>query len=142
MVRQTSIDAYNAIKASGKLTELQWQVYEVIFTHGPVTQGECWDKYFKEHQRHDVCPRFAELKRLGVITDSFEKRECEFSGRKCVVWGITGTGITEEGSRLTAKEKIAFLKATAEIAAELLQKHGLADAAQEVRKNIQIASRT
>ena len=42
MARKTSIEAYNVIKASGKLGVRAFQVYQVLYNFGPLTQAETW----------------------------------------------------------------------------------------------------
>lgn len=87
-VRQTSIDVYNEIRASGVLNEWQTNVWQCLYENGPMTQGELWDIYFPERQRHDICPRFAELKKMGAI-EEVGKRKCAVTDRLCLVWATT-----------------------------------------------------
>ena len=88
-MRQTSVDSYNLIKEQGLLSRLQFDVYHVIFTNGPITQGETWSEYFYKSQRHAIAPRFAELERRGVI-EVVGERVCRLSGRNCTIWDVTG----------------------------------------------------
>jgi len=88
MTRNTSIDAYNKIKADGLLSALQMSIYAKLFESGPMTQGEIWLKYFQHMQRHSVAPRFAELKAMGVLTEVGEK-PCPVSGINAILWDVT-----------------------------------------------------
>ncbi len=88
MIQQTSIEAYHQIKEKGLLSKLRFEVYETLFFHGSMTQGECWKNHFPNRQRHDVCPRFAELERRGVIRCVGE-RPCAVTGRNAMVWELT-----------------------------------------------------
>ena len=88
-VRDTSIEAYNKIKADGLLSRLRFDVYDIIFHHGPMTQGECWRDYFNHaRQRHSVAPRFAELKRHRVIRE-VGNRPCGVTGMTAILWDVT-----------------------------------------------------
>lgn len=87
-IRQTSIEAYHYIKSSGLLGSLRTQVYDILFNHGPLTQGETWNIYFKSKQRHDIAPRFAELHKRGVI-QCIGERPCGVTGRMSMLWDVT-----------------------------------------------------
>lgn len=89
MIRQTSIKVYRQIQKEGLVKGWRWHVYSTLFHHGPLTQGECWKDHFSETQRHNVCPRFAELKKLGLIVEVGNK-QCRVTGRNCISWDVTG----------------------------------------------------
>lgn len=100
MFRQTSKAAYDAIKAQGLLSERRFEVYDVLYHHGPLTQVEVWKKIAATNpnvQQHSVTPRFAEMVRLGVIrevTDTdgrFLKRKCTVTDRTCMTWDVTSS---------------------------------------------------
>lgn len=95
MTRDTSIQAYNDYRDSGKLSELQLRVLRVIIDHGPITQGECWSEFFATEQRHNVAPRFAELQRKGLI-EAGGKRACRYSCKSVYTWKATLGKIAEE----------------------------------------------
>lgn len=65
MIRQTSRDAYNAIKENGLLSPLRWQIYDILFLMGPLTQREIYEILKIESQT--ITPRFAEMEKMGVI---------------------------------------------------------------------------
>lgn len=112
MIRQTSIEAYNEIKREGLLGELQFMVYEALFNHGPLTQGELWERCFKNHQRHTIAPRFAELFGMGVIK-VVRQRPCAVTGRSCLVWDVTDQLPDRKGLvRVTKDSIIASQRAT------------------------------
>lgn len=91
-VRQTSVDTYNEIKEKGLVGRLQFEVYDAIYKHGPITQGELMKIAFeaRENTAMTIRPRFAELERLGTI-EIVDKRPCKVTGRECLVWDVTGT---------------------------------------------------
>jgi hypothetical protein len=87
-VRHTSIDAYNAIQANGILTGLRWEVYDLLYKHGPLTQGEVAQRSSRKHNPHSISPRFAELERAGAIR-VVGTRRCVVTFVQCHVWDVT-----------------------------------------------------
>lgn len=138
-MEQTSREAYTKIKASGLLSTRRFQVYEVLSLNGPMTGGEIWGLYLKDQdiQIDSVRPRLAELERLGVIK-KIDDQPCSVTGMTCAVWTVTEDLPKELDKEMTNKQKIAFLKATAQIAAEELRKHGFTELANEVEQNLQV----
>ena len=110
MTRQTSIDAYNKIREDGLLGKLQLEVYGLLFDHGPLTQGELWDRFMREHQGHSISPRFAELHALGVIHPIGE-RACRFSGVNAILWDVTDQLPNERLKKETKEQIIKRLEA-------------------------------
>jgi len=142
MSAQTSIDAYQEIKMNGLLGRRQFQVYEALYLLGPSTQMEVVRHILagEDATDHGFTPRFAELERMGAIVKSGEKH-CDITGRNVIAWAVTGTVPVKLEKAMTNKEKIAFLRATLEIATEAMRKNGLVDVADEVTKNIEIVDR-
>lgn len=85
MVRKTSIDILNKIKAEGLLSARRLQVYEHLFFYGPMTAMEVF-KALKVNTNQSG--RFTELKKMGVISDMGEV-ECPVTGRTVTLWGVT-----------------------------------------------------
>lgn len=88
MIRQTSVETYNAIKADGLLGRLQMDVYAAIFEHGPVTQNELHQYWFPGRQPRDIQPRVSELVKFGVVKE-VGKRPCKITRRECLIWDVT-----------------------------------------------------
>lgn len=110
MTRQTSIEAYNEIKDEGLLRRLQFQVYDALYSNGPMTQGELTAHAFPGTDKTVTTPRFAELAKLGVIA-VVGKRPCRISGRNCMVWDVT-TALPEKPEKKETKDQqIRRLKA-------------------------------
>lgn len=86
-MRQTSIDVYHQIRDEGLLSKRRLQVYETIYLHGPITQMET--AKIADILDHSVTPRFAELEKMGVIATVGE-RDCTRTGRKVLMWDVTG----------------------------------------------------
>lgn len=90
MIRQTSIEAYHKIKENGLLVGMRFRVYEALYNRGPCSIRELYVSSFRDLGVIDrsVSPRFAELKRLGVIQE-MGKRKCSVSGSRTIFWGVT-----------------------------------------------------
>jgi len=109
MIRQSSIDAYHQIKDSGLLNQIQDEVLKVITDHGPITQGETWYFHFSDRQRHDVCPRFAELLAKGAIK-CLPRRPCRYTGRSVQTWDVNEAfSVQDTLKKLTKTEIISML---------------------------------
>lgn len=86
--RQTSIDCYNEIKASGLLSKRRLEVYEVLLKITPCTASELQKSMDYNNGGRDCMKRVSELRDLGVI---YEKRErkCSITGRNVIEWDLT-----------------------------------------------------
>lgn len=109
MTRETSVDVYNQIKDEGLLGNLQMSVYTALRGKEPMTQGECAAWLFPSFQRHDIAPRFAELKRFGVLKEC-GKRPCRVTGRVCYVWQLTESVAMKPSKGPTKNQLISELK--------------------------------
>lgn len=94
-MRHTSLEAYNTLHTKGFLTGLQAKVYDVLYNNGPLTQGEAWNEFLPEYQRHSVDPRFAELRKMGVI-QTVGERPCRLTNVKGLLWDVTDHIPTEK----------------------------------------------
>lgn len=124
MSQSTSIAAYQAVKESGFLSGLREEIYDLLHTHGALTQGEIWSMYMSQYQRPSISPRFAELKKMGLIRE-IGKRECWYSGVESMIWEVTDNMPLVETKREkilrqieAAKNKIAKLQAELVLEAE------------------------
>ena len=118
MTRETSRQAYHEIKERGLLSNLRFMTYECIWLNGPLTQTECFTKLCqiqaigKGNGHQSIAPRFAELKRMGVI-EEFETRACTVTGNRCISWHVTPNLPIKLEKRLSKTEA---LKAALEMA--------------------------
>jgi len=87
MVRQTSIDAYNAIKNNGLLSHRRWQVYDILFRLGPLTGREVFNKIENGFTTHTAA-RLTELRNLGCISE-IGRRICSVTGMEVILWDVT-----------------------------------------------------
>lgn len=137
MARQTSIDAYDQIKDEGLLSDLRWKVYDHLYNHGPLTAKQITVALTCHDESSGVYnTRLSELKRLGVILE-VDEGPCPISGRKVIHWDVTDALPSEPDKKMTSKQKIAFLRATLEIAVRTLRESGLESAAVAMEQNIE-----
>lgn len=93
MTRQTSIQAYNMIKENGLLSRRRWEVYDVLFRHGPLTANEVFVKLQEENigpynAASNSAARFSELRNSCVIYEVRE-RQCAVTGMNVIEWDVT-----------------------------------------------------
>lgn len=93
MIRKTSIEAYKEIQSSGLLSKRRWQVYDILFQHGPLTRGEV-DKKFREMFGHgqnysNVSARLNELRECNVA-EEIGTRKCPITNMNVILWDVTG----------------------------------------------------
>jgi|GEM_PF-2993311 len=131
MTRQTSIDVYREIKEQGLISKMQFEVYDKAFEFGPITQGETWDEHFSDLQRHTVAPRFAEMKKIGILA-VVGKRKCRYSGRICEEWDVTSKRPVTIAPTKSKDKIIAELQAENK---ELRKKLGLQERKPSAKQN-------
>lgn len=102
-MRQTSVEAYNTIKENGLLSLRRWQIYDILFHHGPLTAGEIFDRGIGI-VKGSVCARLTELRELGIVSEIGEKKWSS-TGHTGILWDVTkGLPVTPE--KTESKNKI------------------------------------
>lgn len=91
MTRQTSIDAYHANK--DLLSQRRWEVYSILYKHGPLTSSELFEhykKYFKPNFSYNmnVHSRLAELRACNVAME-VGKKECSIKNNLVILLDVT-----------------------------------------------------
>lgn len=86
-IRQTSLEAYIALREEGELGMRQREVYSAFVKHGPHTDLEI-ARLLRFKDANMVRPRRNELVRMGFLVEQ-ARRKCEISGRKAIVWGAS-----------------------------------------------------
>ena len=105
MVRQTSLLAYNTMKESGVMGKLQWEVYDFIYNHGPLTQSEIHELGFVQNYRMDsIKPRCTELKLMGLIKESLQLVRCGVTGSMALQWDVTNKVLTTRPKKTTEQK--------------------------------------
>ena len=97
-MRRTSIDAFNAVVASGAIGKLQKEAYRVLYNEGPLTGQEL----ARQAKIAGLWKRLSELKDSGVIQE-VGKRHCTVTGRMALVWDVTQG---EPKARVSHKKKL------------------------------------
>jgi len=85
--RQTSITAYHQIKSEGLLGRHAFQVYQVLFKHGPLTGRETFQRIGHGFTTHTGA-RLTELRDAGVVSEVGHKI-CSVTGRRVILWDVT-----------------------------------------------------
>lgn len=77
MVRRTSIDAYREIERNGLLSRRRWEVYEILYHHGPLTANGVANFFPATHNAHgsNVHARINELIEHGCVCELGKKEE-------------------------------------------------------------------
>lgn len=90
-IRQTSVDCYNEIVTNGLLSKRRLEVYEIIYSNGPLTANEIVrisKVKYPNTNPSSFNARLSELKRCGVIIEVGEKRD-DISNNNCYIWDLT-----------------------------------------------------
>lgn len=91
MIRDTSKQAFYAVKSSGFVSETMFEIYSCLYQHGPLTQNETWQRLTKIHpqrKKDSYGPRFAVMVQMGLLK-ILEARKCTVTGRSCNVYDVT-----------------------------------------------------
>lgn len=91
MARETSMLAYNKIRESGLLGNMQILVYETVWQLGSCTSAEA----IEDLRQRGYCAgplsqfraRFTELREMGVLCE-IGQRKCNVTGRTAIVWDV------------------------------------------------------
>ena len=114
MVRETSREAYNALKNSGALSRLRWETYEYLFKFGPATQHDITQYYVDRTGK--ICnhqQRFKELEVMGLIRPLGTIRE---EGSSRTLWDVTSRSKPLPlPQKATRKELIDGIKKAVEV---------------------------
>lgn len=94
MTRRTSIDVYRKIEADGLLSKRRWEVYQMLFKHGPCTSSELFEHYkaqFKPSFRYNmnVHSRLNELRDRHAAFEVSSNHRCKVSGNRVILWDVT-----------------------------------------------------
>ena len=109
--RNTSREVYERIKSEGLLSRLRFEVYEVLFQHGPLTASETWDRHLPNRQRSSISARFSELEAMHVVVGTKERR-CGYTNNNAIAWDVTANlpvPLAREKS-LTKDQEIVILR--------------------------------
>lgn len=104
-VRQTSKDAFKEVMESGVVGDKQRYYYDLLYKYGPCTANELL-QYGKRSNinQANVTTRLGELRDMGVVRE-LDKRECEVTLMKCLVWDVTDKKPIKAPKKLTKAQK-------------------------------------
>jgi Fe2+ or Zn2+ uptake regulation protein len=90
-VRDTSIEAYNRIKADGLLCRKRLEVYEWLYHHGPATGMEVHRGLGGQGNANNanVRARLNELREMGVVKEMEDTVECQVTKMTVIQWDVT-----------------------------------------------------
>lgn len=92
MIRKTSIEAYRAIMDNGLLSKRREQVYDCLYTYGPLTRNQLSEllrvRYHVTINPNLVSSRLVELRDFGC---AYEVKEtvCPQTGMTVILWDVT-----------------------------------------------------
>lgn len=87
--RETSVQAYHAIRDNGLLGKLQLAVYEYLFNHGPLTAKEITVAFqANRHAQSAPWKRLSELVRAGLVREVGTVK-CRYSDQEVIQWDVT-----------------------------------------------------
>lgn len=104
MIRETSIEAYNQIKANGLLSKRRFQIYDCLYFNGPMTAMEVFKKL---GLRTNQSGRFTEMEKLEVIQDAGTKLDDE-TGMTVTLWDVT-SGLPQKIKKPTKKQRKEYV---------------------------------
>jgi hypothetical protein len=113
--RQTSIDVYREMEASGLLSARRWEVYEILWHHGPMTSNEIFQHarlHGNPNYRHNTNARMTELRDLGVAQE-LGATICQVTKRRVILWDVTDRLPVKSAERIkgpTRKQLIAEIE--------------------------------
>lgn len=92
MTRKTSIEAYRTIQENGLLGRRQFQYYEVLYNHGPLTNVETArlveQTYGLRMSRNGTGSRMKELMDMGLVAE-VGKRKDSSTKMEVTLWDVT-----------------------------------------------------
>ncbi len=91
MIRETSRMAYNFIKERGLLSKRRFQVYELVYTFGPLTMNQLLEKanmMYGNKNSGVYSTRLSELRDVGCLQE-LGTTICPISKRKVILWDVT-----------------------------------------------------
>ena len=104
-------ECYKTIKEKKLLKGFLLQIYEELYTQGPLTSGEVEEALNKNDKRgrNETAKRIYDLYTMGVVEPS-GGMPCAISHRKNKIWRLTGDLPKPREERETTKQKLERLE--------------------------------
>lgn len=115
MIRSTSLEAYNTIRANGSLGRMMWTAYDIVYRHGPKTVNEIMQIAKKEnpemtHQSMEtIHKRLSDLTRMGLLRECGTMK-CPITGFTVVIREVTNEDTPSKPDKIPLKKQIEQLK--------------------------------
>ena len=103
-MRQTSIECYKKIKASGLLSKRRFETYEALMKIAPCTASEVQLSIGYNNGGRDCMKRISELRDRGVICE-VRTRKCTVTGKNVIEWDLTDNLPTKLKATQTIKQQ-------------------------------------
>ena len=90
-MRPTSLETYRNIRENGLLSKRKWEVYDIVYKHGPITANEIVRMSKRKYPNGNASSfnaRLSELKTMGVAVE-VDKTTDKVSGNSCFLWQLT-----------------------------------------------------
>lgn len=87
-MRQTSLAAFNQIKADGTLSAVRFAAYQALFKYGPMTGAELDNSLKSQGGRGHYHKRLPELRDMDVVAE-VGRRKCRVTGHNAITWDVT-----------------------------------------------------
>lgn len=89
-VRETSRDAYHAIKENGLLSRRRFEVYEYLYLKGPSTAREMYNSLCAGGKINpsSYLSRLSELRDMGVVRELPDRKLDPETGQTVLVWEV------------------------------------------------------
>lgn len=92
MIRQNSIDSFNTIRDNGLLSERRFQVYEILYEHGPLIGSKVSmmmkSKHGVQGTSESVRNRLTELRGMGCVYERGLQID-NSTGNTVILWDVT-----------------------------------------------------
>lgn len=90
IIRETSIEAYRTIREEGLLSQRRFQVYDLLYQHGPCTANELVNRTGRTSSlgNQNIVTRLGELREMGCVKE-LGTRQCNVTGMRVIVWDVT-----------------------------------------------------
>lgn len=89
--RKTSAAVFYEIEANGLLSAKRFEIYKILFIHGPLTAAEVAREMRGEKSASvgaNVHARLCELRRMLAVEELGE-RQCRITGNNVILWDVT-----------------------------------------------------
>lgn len=90
MTRRTSIEAYHRIESEGLLSKRRFQVYSLLFHHGPLTSTGIHSHLGTTGsiENENIRARLTEMRAMGCV-DEVGTEVCPITGMEVILWDVT-----------------------------------------------------